>query len=126
GGSRSHQDLKWDEMNILKTLHPPDKDYGHMKIDEAKTPYSYDIADDRPAVDPALLAQKYVRKILRIPQNTKNTPKHPERKKKYNSPKIPADELSSQFELRRKLHYNEGSALKRGGQRLEEDDDDED
>ncbi|XP_060533395.1 protein phosphatase inhibitor 2-like isoform X2 [Cylas formicarius] len=124
--AKKSKETKWDEMNIIATLHPPGKDYGHMKIDEPKTPYSYDVdMDNIDGLDAKDLAEK-----IRIGADRPPKVLEPSFESSEDEEEEELTEEEKQrrreFELKRKKHYNEFHALQLAKKLLEEEEEDED
>ncbi|XP_066261546.1 protein phosphatase inhibitor 2-like [Euwallacea similis] len=120
------KETKWDEMNIIATYHPPGKDYGHMKIDEPKTPYNYDVDmldGNTEGLNPEELAARIKiaadkpPKILDLESDSSDEEEgeltETEKQKR------------KEFELKRKKHYNEFHALQLARKLLEEEEEDD-
>ncbi|KAM4042833.1 protein phosphatase inhibitor 2 [Anomaloglossus baeobatrachus] len=143
---QSKKSQKWDEMNILATYHPTDKDYGLMKIDEPSTPYHRMVGDDdddegamsdsegNEALTADVLAQK-----LEAAEGTDPKFLAQEESSEEEDEELTPEEREKkrEFEMKRKHHYNEGMNIKLARQLIakelageddeeEEDDDEED
>ncbi|XP_061049222.1 protein phosphatase inhibitor 2 isoform X1 [Eubalaena glacialis] len=120
---------KWDEMNILATYHPADKDYGLMKIDEPSTPYHSMVGDDEDALSDsetteALTPDILARKLTAAAESSepKCRVREQESSEDEDSDLSPEErEKKRQFEMKRKLHYNEGLNIKLARQLISKD-----
>ncbi|XP_060889696.1 protein phosphatase inhibitor 2 [Labrus mixtus] len=133
---------KWDEMNILATYHPADKDYGLMKIDEPSTPYNRMVGDDEDEGalsdsegNGGLAADDLASKLVAAEgAEPRFLMKEEDEEEEEESSEEEEDELTPEeqakknhFKMMRKMHYNEGLNIKLARQliasELEEDED---
>lgn len=121
--AKKAKETTFDEMNIIATLHPPDKDYGHMKIDEPKTPFNFS-EDELDRLDASDLAEK-----LKLAAD--KPPKFKQQSSDDDSDEEDADlteeekQKRKEFRQKRKKHYNEFYAVQLARKLLEEDEEED-
>lgn len=104
--SKRAKEQRFDEMNIIETFHPANKDYGHMKVDEPKTPFSEAIDGDlepTDELDANILAAKLAASMNKPPRCMEACDDSDEDMQEPEDVR----QRRLEFEKKRKMHYNE-------------------
>lgn len=139
GSSRSNsidKDITWDETNIKETLHPDDKDYGFMRIDEPPTPFNRSPGhlSGENSEDDEDMQNRTCDLLEKVSKRIEEPPVTLEDLEGLSDEDETADVSSTSgnkndFEMKRKRHYNEFHAVKLAKKLMEkeiDEDDDED
>ena len=107
----------FDEMNVLATYHPIEKDYGMIKITEPKTPFNYINSDD-PSSTKLLDSDDLANRLRRYsdkPSTVSSSSSFTEEAKKRRE----------EFENARKQHYNMKEQMKKAKELLRQEENDD-
>uniref|UniRef100_A0A1B6KIT1 Protein phosphatase inhibitor 2 n=1 Tax=Graphocephala atropunctata TaxID=36148 RepID=A0A1B6KIT1_9HEMI len=112
---KKKKNIKWDEMNIVATLHPAGKDYGTMKIDEVPTPFERPHSENGKGVDPQTLAKRL--EEAKTSWNSDSSGEEDDEEKRKQK--------RESFLQKRKDHYKEYTEAKKKLAELEDADDED-
>lgn len=121
----------------MQTLHPADKDYGLMKIEEPKTPYSYYEESgeqnssfeqgESSKLDLERLVQNMDQRPAKVLSQVSEFDVDDDAGDDEEDEDLSEEEKSKRkdFEIKRKMHYNEFQAVQLARKLLEQEEEDE-